>query len=315
LISGASVGPLPHSAIPIGLNSWTLYANTPTIFDPKQNPGLMTSVPLSPRGPVLAVTSAADDLVDGLRQWDLWGRLAWLEIKRRYRRTTIGPFWSAISLAVLVLALSGVGMGLWNQSKDYLPFLAAGLVVWLMVSNVLNEACVLFVSSTNLFRQMRFNYSVLAYALVYRNLIVFAHNMVVYVLVFLIFPPENFGAAALLVVPGLALLLINNVWIALLLGMVCLRYRDLQQMITTLTQVAMFVTPIFWPPESLKGAMHFFYIDLNPLYHLITIVRAPLMGQMPPTEVYLATGIITVVGWTVTYACFRYFRKRIAYWS
>jgi ABC-type polysaccharide/polyol phosphate export permease len=275
----------------------------------------MTAIPTA-RRPLPTVTSAADDLVDGLRQWDLWGRLAWLEIKRRYRRTTIGPFWSAISLAALVMALGGVGVGLWNQqSKDYLPFLAAGMVVWVMMSNVLNEACTLFTASTSLFRQMRFNYSVLAYALVYRNFIVFAHNMLVYVVIFLIFSPGKFGAAMLLAVPGIALTLVNSVWIALLLGIFCLRFRDLQQMIGTLVQIAMFVTPIFWPPENLKGVMRVVYVDLNPLYHLITIVRAPLLGEVPSAEVYLATALITVVGCTVTYACFGYFRKRIAYWS
>jgi ABC-type polysaccharide/polyol phosphate export permease len=282
----------------------------------KTSPGLMTSVPILARRPLPAVTSAADDLLDGLRQWDLWGRLGWLEIKRRYHRTTIGPFWSAISLGVLVMALGGVGAGLWNQqTRDYLPFLAAGMLVWMFMSTVITESCGLFISSTGLFRQMRFNYSVLAYALVYRNFIVFLHNMLVYVVVFLIYAPGKFGAVTLLAVPGMALVLVNGVWIALLFGMACLRFRDLQQLISTLIQISMFVTPIFWPPESLQGFMHVVYVELNPLYHLITIVRAPLMGQVPPTEVYMAISLITVVGWSVTYACFRYFRRRIAYWS
>jgi homopolymeric O-antigen transport system permease protein len=276
----------------------------------------MTAVPIIPRRPLPAVTSAADDLLDGLRQWDLWGRLGWLEIKRRYRRTMIGPFWSAISLGAFVMALGGVGAGLWSQQvRDYLPFLAAGMVVWMFMSTVINESCALFISSLSLFRQMRFNYSVLAYALVYRNFVVFLHNMLVYVVIFLIYSPGKIGPALLLAVPGMALVLVNCVWIALLFGMACLRFRDLQQLIATLVQIAMFVTPIFWPPESLHGVMHIVYVELNPLYHLITIVRAPLLDQVPPSEVYVATGLITVVGWGVTYACFRYFRRRIAYWS
>jgi ABC-type polysaccharide/polyol phosphate export permease len=276
----------------------------------------MTAVPISAQGPLPAATSAADDLLDGLRQWDLWGRLGWLEIKRRYRRTMIGPFWSAISLGAFVMALGGVGAGLWGQqSKNYLPFLAAGMVVWVFMSTVITESCGLFISSTSLFRQMRFNYSVLAYALVYRNFVVFLHNMLVYVVIFLIYSPGNIGPATLLAVPGMALVLVNCVWIALLFGMACLRFRDLQQLVTTLVQIAMFVTPIFWPPESLQGVIHIFYVELNPLYHLITIVRAPLLNQVPPLEVYLGTSLITAAGSILTYACFRYFRRRIAYWS
>ena len=162
----------------------------------------MTAVPISAREPLPTVTSAADDLLDGLRQWDLWGRLGWLEIKRRYRRTMIGPFWSAISLGAFVLALGGVGAGLWSKEvKDYLPFLAAGMVVWVFMSAVITESCVLFISSTSLFRQMRFNYSVLAYALVYRNFVVFLHNMLVYIVIFLIYSPGKIGPALVLAVP------------------------------------------------------------------------------------------------------------------
>src|SRR5262249_57293326 len=102
---------------------------------------------------------------------------------------------------------------------------------------------------------------------------------------------------------------------ALLFVMVFLRFRDLKQLNTPLVQIAMFVTPIFWPPESLHGIMHILYVELNPLYPLITIVRAPLLNQVPPFEVYVATGLITAAGWTLTYVCFRYFRRRIAYWS
>ena len=144
--------------------------------------------PVSIAGLTPTSITARQDLVDGLKQWRLWGRLGWLDVRRRYARTVIGPFWSAISLAVMVVALGSVGSGLWSkQASEYLPFLAAGMVVWLLVSSVVSEACSLFIASTGLFRQLRFNYSVMAYALVWRNLITFAHNLSVFVVVSLVF--------------------------------------------------------------------------------------------------------------------------------
>lgn len=264
----------------------------------------------------LAVTTAGQDLWNGLWQVQLWGRLGWLEVKRRYRRTIIGPFWSAISLGVFVIALGGVGSGLWNQeAKVYLPFLAAGMVVWMLVSNVLNESCTLFITGASLFRQMRFNYSVLAYALVWRNFIVFLHNMLVCVVAFGLLAPHLIGGTTLLAIPGMMLLLINAGWVAMLLGVLCLRFRDLQQFVTMVTQIAMFVTPIFWPPENLKGVTRFIFVDLNPLYHLITVVRAPLLGRLPDAETYAAVIFMGVAGWAVTYLLMRQFRRRIPYWA
>jgi homopolymeric O-antigen transport system permease protein len=262
------------------------------------------------------VTTAGEDLGDGFRQWRLWGRLGWLEVRRRYSRTTIGPFWSAISLGMFVLALGSVGTGLWSKSaSDYLPFLAAGMVVWVMIASIVTESCTLFIASTNLFRQMQFNYSVMAYALVWRNFIVFAHNLIVFVVIFLVFAPDRITAATLLVLPGLLLVLVNSVWVSIVLGMVCLRFRDVQQLITSLVQILMFVTPIFWPPENLQGPARWVFVDFNPLYHMIDIVRSPLLGRMPAAESYVAVAVLTVVGWWLTYWLFNYFRKRIAYWS
>src|SRR5579862_8330299 len=176
------------------------------------------------------VTSAHEDLLRGLTKWHIYARLGWLEVKRRYRRTMIGPLWGTVSIAFSVAALGSIGVGLYQQAAaTYVPFLAAGLIVWVMIQTIVTESCGLFISNQTLFRQTRLDYSILAYALVWRNVISFFHNLVVYMVVAVIFAPHTFGAASLLVVPGLALVSVNAVWIALLLGMACLRFRDLQQ--------------------------------------------------------------------------------------
>ncbi len=264
----------------------------------------------------LLTTSAAEDLSNGLMNWPLWGRMGWLEVKRRYRRTVLGPFWSAVSLAIMVAALGAIGSGLWKQDPfEYVPFLASGLVVWLLISSITIESCGIFVHSSTLFRQMRFDYSILAYSLVWRNFVAFLHNLTVYVLVLVLMAPQHINFNILMVVPGMLALLINGVWISLLLGLICLRFRDILQLINSVMQIAMFVTPIFWPPDVLQNSTRVVFVHFNPLYHLITIVRDPLTGKIPPSEVYIGVAIITVFGWALTYVVFERFRKRIAYWS
>ena len=276
----------------------------------------MTAIPVVAQKPQRLVTSAAEDFIDGLRQWPLWSRLSWLEIKRRYRRTVIGPFWSVINLTVMIGMLGGLAIALMHQpANEYLPYLASGMVVWLLLTNIINESCLLFVNAVNLFRQTRLNYSILVYSLVYRNLIVFCHHLVVYLAIMIVLAPGKFSFATLLALPGLALVLINGVWISLLLGMVCLRFRDLQQLVGALLQIGLFVTPIFWSPNNLEGMSYLFYVTLNPIYQLISIVRAPMLGELPTLENVVAVLLIAVVGYVVTYAFFSRFRRRIAYWS
>ena len=53
----------------------------------------------------------------------------------------------------------------------------------------------------------------------------------------------------LVAVPGVVLVLLNGVWIALLAGLFCLRFRDVQPIIQTAIQIWMLITPIFWIPD------------------------------------------------------------------
>jgi homopolymeric O-antigen transport system permease protein len=262
------------------------------------------------------IMGAWEDLIGGLRKNDLWGRLGWLEIKRRYRRTMMGPFWACISLLIFVMVIGSVGSGLLSKgTADYLPFLVSGMIVWVMLQSTLLESVSVFVASANLIRQMSFEYSILAYSMVWRNLIVFAHNLLVYLLVLLVFAPDKLTFANLLAIPGMVVLAANCAWLAVLLGMVSLRFRDLQQLVMSIVQVSMFVTPLFWPPDGLEGLRRVLFVDLNPLYHLLTIVRDPLLGgKLPPISSCVAALAITMAGWALTYAMFAKYRKRIPYW-
>jgi ABC-type polysaccharide/polyol phosphate export permease len=277
----------------------------------------VTSVPEKDDGSLRSLGfSASQDIFGGLLKTALWGRLGWLEVKRRYRRTMIGPFWTSISLAMYVVAVGAVGAGLWHQDiQEYLPFLASGMVAWLLISTIINEACSLMVTGHALFRNVSFEYSILAYALVWRNLIVFFHNLVVYALIVLLLRPELIGFTALLAIPGVILVAVNGVWISLLCGMFCLRFRDVTQLVASVIQISMLITPIFWPADQLVGSRRLIFVETNPLYHLVDIVRAPLLGKVPGITSYVVVVLIAAGGWYLTYLMLRQFRRRISYWS
>jgi ABC-type polysaccharide/polyol phosphate export permease len=277
----------------------------------------MTSVPKTSGGALRSLgLTASQDIFGGLLRTALWGRLGWLEVKRRYRRTLIGPFWTSISLAMYVVAVGAVGAGLWHQNiREYLPFLASGMVAWLLISTIITEACSLMVTGHALFRNVSFEYSILAYALVWRNLIVFLHNLAVYAVIVALLRPEAINFTVLLAIPGILLVALNGVWISLLCGMFCLRFRDVTQLVASLIQISMLITPIFWPPESLTGSRRLIFVETNPLYHLVDIVRAPLLGTVPGITSYVVVILIAAGGWYLTYRMLRQFRRRISYWS
>ncbi len=256
---------------------------------------------------------AIADFVQGALQWRMWGRLGWLEIKRRYRRTAIGPFWTTLSLGTFIMVLGFVWARLWGQDpRGYLPFLTAGLLVWNLVQTVVNEGCTVFIGGESFIKQMPFAYSMLAWSVVWRNLIVFAHNLIIFAAV------AFYGGLVpspvmLLALPGLALMAINAIWVVTLLGMVCARFRDVSQVVASLMQISMFVTPVFFRREQL-GPRASELVDWNLIYHFVDIVRAPLLGQPPHVSSWEVVVVTTFVGWSGTVWLYSRFRRRVAYW-
>ncbi len=256
---------------------------------------------------------AVADFTEGATAWHMWGRLAWQEIKRRYRRTTIGPFWTSLSLGIFISVLGVVWAGLWNQDpKTYLPFLCAGMISWNFVQSNINDGCTVFVGGEPFIKQQRFPYSLLAYSMVWRNLILFAHNIVIFVLI-AFYAGVPVTRASLLVIPGVILNSLNGVWIAMLLGVICARFRDLQQVVGSLMQISMFVTPIFFTRDQL-GPRFGRLVDYNVLYHYVDLIRAPLLGKAPAPWSWGVVTVALVVGWAGMLWFYSRFRCRVPYW-
>jgi lipopolysaccharide transport system permease protein len=259
-----------------------------------------------------AFQRALTDLTSGLALWPLWGRLGWYDILQRYRRSLLGPFWLTASMAIMVLALGVLFAEIFNTPvHDFLPFLCVGLLVWNFISSFLIEGGTLFTGAESHIKQIRLPYSVYVYRSSWSKLIIFAHNFVIYfgVLVYFQIWP---GAVALLAIPGLLLILINGALASLYVGMLSARFRDVPQVINSVVQIIFFITPIMWKPELLQTRTYI--TDFNPFFHLLQVVRAPLLGSTPTMENYMVVLLITLINAAVVGAFFTRFRSRISYW-
>ena len=255
---------------------------------------------------------AIRDIRDGILLWPLWGRLGWNDILQRYRRSLLGPFWLTASMAIMVVSLGVLYANLFKtEIQDFMPFLCVGLLVWNYISSVIGEAGSLFTGSESYIKQIRLPYSLYVYRFVWSRIIIFAHNFVIYfgiLLYFAIWP----GAAILLAIPGFILVTLNVALGSISIGMASARFRDIPQLVGSVIQIAFFMTPVMWKPELLEGRTYI--VELNPFYHLIEVMRAPLLGKPFPVDSYIALGLITIVNLLVATMFFRRFRSRIAYW-
>ena len=257
-------------------------------------------------------TLAFRDIGQAVRQPELWLMLGWQDIKQRYRRSIIGPFWLTLSTAIMVFALGFLYAAIFRQPLgEYFPYLATGLVVWTFISGTAIDGCQAFITSEGMIKQIRVPFATYALRSVWRNLIILGHNAVIVLVVVAWFSGGSISALPL-VVPALLLVVLNECWVTLVLAMICARFRDVPQIVANFMQLLFFVTPIIWQPGSLPGRQRFVY--WNPFYHFVEIVRAPILGKVPAAGSWIVVLLITLLGWALCFFLFQRYRRRIAYW-
>lgn len=258
------------------------------------------------------VQVAQRDALSALMAWRLWTMLGWNDIRQRYRRSTLGPFWITLSVMVFISVLGVIYSRIFRTHIDtYLPYLTVGYVTWGFISQVLSESCQAFQESERIIKQLRLPYGLYVCRIVWRNFIVFLHTIVIYIPVAVFFRVWP-GGTVVLVIPGLVLLLMNLTWVALILAILAARFRDIIQIVTTVIQIMLFATPIMWPVSSLEGAI--WIADINPVYHFIELVRAPLLGRAPDPASWLVAGGALIVGWMLALQLLDRASNRIVFW-
>jgi lipopolysaccharide transport system permease protein len=255
---------------------------------------------------------AVRDVVEGTALWPLWATLGWNDIRQRYRRSLLGPFWLTASMAIMVVSLGVIYARIFKTDiNDFVPFLCVGLLIWGFLSSALGEAGTLFVGSESYIKQVRLPLSLYVYRFVWSRLIIFAHNFVIYLGVLIYFRISP-GIVVLEAIPGLLVVSFNALLVSLYVGMTSARFRDIPQIVASVVQIVFFVTPIMWKPEFLGEGSYL--VAINPFFHLIEIVRAPLLGHSPTFENWAAVAMITTVNLLIASSFFVKYRSRIAYW-
>lgn len=251
-----------------------------------------------------------------LRQaWQMLHVIAYLaasDLRARYRRSVLGPFWMTLGTAAGTLGLGLVWSELLRMDRaSFVPSLTAGLIMWQLLSGGMIEATTTYWRQAALIRNLSMPLSMPPIQTVLKHLINFAHNLPVLLAVGLMFdvPVTRY---TLLALPCLLLLAANLLWIALLLGMLGARFRDLEYVLVAAMPVLMFLSPVFYRPDYLPFSAHFIWF--NPFSHLIELIRYPLLGTAPPGFVLLTNALMCLGGWSATLWLFNAKRNRIAYW-
>ncbi|WP_433660967.1 galactan export ABC transporter permease subunit Wzm/RfbD [Nocardia sp. CA-128927] len=289
---------------------------------PSETPVLAEPVDTEPLpSDSLTYRRAFKDFRVGFGQRELWLSLGWQDIKQRYRRSVLGPFWITIATGVQAAAIGLLYSALLGQPiKDYLPYVAIGIIVWNVINASILEGADVFIANEGLIKQLPSALSVHVYRLVWRQLLFFAHNLVIYFVVLVAFGVwEKLHWTAIFAIPALGLLFLNAMWVSIVFGIFSTRYRDIAPILGSLTLMLFVLTPVMWSTKSLTsqgGAVgdRAKLAEIVPTFHYLEIIRAPLLGDDQHLYHWVIVGAITVVGWLVAIFAMKQFRSRVPYW-
>jgi ABC-type polysaccharide/polyol phosphate export permease len=242
-------------------------------------------------GPGL-ILAAFNDIAYALERWRVWFLMGNQDISLRYRRSIIGPFWISLAMAALVL---GIGL-LYSQIfhmpfREFLLYFACGMLPWNFISSMIVDSCSVVIDAEGHLRSVPLPAPLFSARMAYRNFLIFLHNLIV-VLGLLLIINHSLPLTSFVALGGVVIYLVCGFAAGTILGPISARFRDIPQFVGTMVQLLFFLTPVMWRPGQLSPNSP--AVQLNPLYHLIELVRAPLLGKLPMTRDWIVGLGLTV---------------------
>jgi lipopolysaccharide transport system permease protein len=259
------------------------------------------------------IERARDDLRRGLLSWRIWWLLGIGDVRQRYSRSRFGQFWLTLSMAIFIVTIGVVFGLLFNQPiREYLPYVAVNIVIWTLISGIITDSTTVFSQAESFLRQVALPKSIFVMRILVRNSVVLAHNIVIVPVVLV--ATGHWPSWSWLLLPlGLLMILVAGFLMALILGVLCTRFRDLPQIILSVLQIAFFITPVMWPASQMR-VQAAGIIDYNPFAAFLHVASEPLLGIVPSAWTYfLAIASIAILA-LIAIPLFARFRARIVYW-
>jgi len=234
-----------------------------------------------------------------------WMHLALADLRSRWRRSFFGALWSIIQPLGMTLLLAVVFSKLFNSDiYTYAPYILSGIIVWECVTACVTGGALSFVQADAYIKQTKHPLAIYTLRTVLTSLIVLGLASLALFGWSAVVLPQNFGwhwLAALTVFPVLALIL----WpLATLLAYIGARFRDVPHATGLVMQALWFVSPVYFEAKMFRKGGLDALVDYNPVYHLLQLLRAPLLdGKWPTLENYsftlLAAILFALLAWLV----------------
>lgn len=259
--------------------------------------------------------SLIQDLVASFRNPEFWALSSWLDIVVRYRQSRLGILWLIAPSIVYIWGVGGFFAAMQHISMPmFVAYVAVGYTVFRVINSVIIESTSAFAAAAPFILDGHVRLTDFVLRVIAKALFYFAVSLPV-VAIALAISPEMQWSGLLLSLVSFPLVMANALWIAVVFALVGARFPDLSQFVNNIFMFAFLLTPIIWhadamPAGSIRGAI----MRFNPFFHMIEVVRAPMLGQTVAASSIYYLGVMTAAGWVVAILAYRRYARFVPIW-
>lgn len=252
------------------------------------------------------------DLRAGLGRLPMCFWMATEDIRSRYARTALGPMWNVIGIGVFIVALAVTFGAIFKQpTHEFVPYLAASMAVWNCLSSLVTDSPAVFPRASGVITVFSLPLSIHVHRLVLEKLILLFHYLIIFAAASVVF--QRVPTMALAMFPlSLVIYYVFGVGLSLLLGVLGVRFRDVNPAVAAIMTMLLIVTPVFWEKKTIMSQP--WIADLNPMFQLLEIGRGPILGYVPDISHWIAASAIALGTLAAGLFAFAIGRRTILYW-
>ena len=257
--------------------------------------------------------TALKDLSYTIKNYYSWSYLSYFDLKLKYRRTFLGPWWVVLGIAISATAMCFLWSTIFQLDwKSYLTYLFSGFIIWMWISQQIIDAPEVFSNAAEYIKAYPNTPLFYVFRHCFSSFLLFLHHIPLIILVSL-FVNHKIDLVVLFSLPlGLLLVFTNSILFSSNIGMLAARYRDLDPLIKSFMPPMLLLTPVLWKPEMLGDYSSFVYA--NPFTYFVGIVRNDLIGLDFDIYIWIGALLITIFQLLVFLILYSKKNKRIVFW-
>lgn len=260
---------------------------------------------------------AIADMAAAFPRLRIWAYLAFKQIQFEHRRSILGSAWIVLSFAITATGIGFLMSQLQGRALvDHVPQVMFGLAIWNFISTAVTSGADIMVNSRAYLLQMKLPRSLFVLSLLLRLSYLLGIQLVTACLVCLFFGWRP-SFEMLWALPAFGIYLVAGMGVALMLGMIAARFRDVSTLIGACMRLIFFFTPVIWAADSSRAQAEGFMgllVRWNPFSYVLNTLRDGLVGLPPDPLNWIVTGSIALLLLVAGIITLERMGRRVTYW-